>query len=110
MVSSLIKIATFHNPLEAHFAQGLLEAEGLQSYIEGEHANLALSYVGSAVGGVRLLVSEADRQLALAVLDRADESKATGAEWVCSKCCETVDVGFDVCWSCGSDRPPPQTT
>ncbi len=109
-MSSLIKIATFHNPMDAHVAQGLLEAEGLPSYIEGEHANLALSYVGSAVGGVRLLVSAAHRQLALEVLERAEENKTTGAEWMCGKCCETVDAGFDVCWSCGSDRPQQHTT
>ena len=53
-MGKLIKIATFQNSLDAHFAKGLLEAEGLQSYLEGEHGNLALSYVGSAIGGVRL--------------------------------------------------------
>ncbi len=93
--------------MDAHFAQGLLEAEGLQSFIEGEHANLALSYVGSAVGGVRLLVLDTDRQLALEVLNRAEEKAQGGEEWICGKCRETVDAGFDVCWSCGSDRPAP---
>ena len=109
-MGSFVKIATFHNPLDAHFAQGRLEAAGLQSYIEGEHANLALSYAGTAIGGVRLLVSEADRQLAMEVLDQGATDEPAGVEWMCRKCCETVDAGFDVCWNCGSDRPSPTIT
>ena len=104
-MGKLIKIATFQNSLDAHFAKGLLEAEGLQSYLEGEHGNLALSYVGSAIGGVRLMVDEAEREAATDILNREEPAAARGEDWLCQKCFETVDAGFDVCWNCEADRP-----
>lgn len=104
-MGSLVKVATFQNSLEAHVAQGLLEAEGLQSYLEGEHGNLAMSYATSAIGGVRLMVEQADTELALAVLSRSEECVPRGEEWQCLKCFETVDAGFEVCWNCEADRP-----
>jgi len=30
---------------------------------------------------------------------------ATGGDWVCPGCGETVEDGFQVCWNCGTSKP-----
>jgi hypothetical protein len=31
-------------------------------------------------------------------------SEAQGKPWLCPKCGETVEAGFEVCWNCGTGR------
>jgi hypothetical protein len=33
-----------------------------------------------------------------------ERSPAEGAAWTCSKCGESNEPGFDLCWSCGAGR------
>jgi hypothetical protein len=35
----LISVAGFRDPTEAHFAQGMLEAAGIETLLQGENAN-----------------------------------------------------------------------
>jgi len=68
--------------------------------------NTVLSFVGPAnLGGVRVLVPSADAERAAEVvrsLGVADETSSDA--WYCGRCEESVDSGFQVCWSCGKER------
>ena len=60
----LVSVAGFRDPTEAHFAQGMLEAAGIESLLQGENANAL--YPGAL--RVRLQVREADAAAARALL------------------------------------------
>lgn len=101
MTHSIKRIRTFLTAFEAEQAKNLLGNEGIKAFIEGANAQTALSYIGSAVGGVKLLVPAED-------VDRAEQALTRVAPklgpWLCGHCFSEVDEGFDVCWKCGADR------
>ena len=66
---NLITIATFSQAIEAHLAQGRLDAEGVESVIADEHTIAANPLYSTAVGGVKLQVREADVDRATAILE-----------------------------------------
>ncbi|MCA9153602.1 MAG: hypothetical protein KDA38_02395, partial [Planctomycetales bacterium] len=101
----LITLATFENAGQAYAAQGCLAARGIMAQVDGDVSHTALSYVGSALGGVKLLVLAEDADAARECLATADpDSTDDSGPWQCDKCQEEVDAGFDVCWSCGATR------
>jgi hypothetical protein len=60
----LVSVAGFRDPTEAHFAQGMLEAAGIETLLQGENANAL--YPGAL--RVKLQVREADEAAARALL------------------------------------------
>ena len=60
----LVSVAGFRDPAEAHLAQGMLEAAGIETLLQGENANAL--YPGAL--RVRLQVREADEAAARALL------------------------------------------
>ena len=64
----LVAIAGFRDPAEAHMAQGMLEAAGIETLLQGENANAL--YPGSL--RVRIQVREADEAAARALLADAE--------------------------------------
>ena len=67
------------------------------------NSQIALSYIGTAVGGVKLLVDPAQAQRAEELLSE-DFTTDDSGPWTCCRCYSEVDSGFDVCWKCGSER------
>ena len=99
----LKKIRSYMTEFEAEQGKNLLAASGIEAFVEGANTQTALSFVGVAIGGVKLFVDEADRQRAAEVLDA--ETVASTGPWTCTTCFSEVDEGFDVCWKCGDSRP-----
>lgn len=96
------RIRKYFTEIEAEQARSLLAEEGVPAYVEGANAQTALAYIGSALGGVKLLVDEADMQRAEEILQRSQELPNIEA-WTCGNCYSEVDPGFAVCWRCGAD-------
>lgn len=99
----LVTIASYGNPHEASIAKGALEAENVRSFLLGAEIANTLSYVGTALGGVKLQVAQGDAERAseiLAAIGAPDILPLAGA-WKCPNCGAEIDAGFDVCWSCG---------
>ena len=111
-------IYSARDAMEAHFLQGLLEQEGINSVIQGEAlegawANLPITT--NALPGV--WVNEEDVPRARPIADEyelreiksrssaQEEDKPAGPTWKCSKCGEEVEDQFDECWKCGAERP-----
>jgi hypothetical protein len=118
MPDDLVPIASYDSAPEAHAARGRLEAAGIASQVSGEAAATTLSLVGTALGGVKLLVWKSDFDRAAAILfpdDAGDEShtpqQRPRKRWKCPRCKERNEPEFDLCWSCGAEyEPPPPKT
>lgn len=64
-----ITIARFEDPVEAHMAKGLVEAAGLECFLQGENANQLLG----AAFRARLMVHRKDETDARGLLGSASE-------------------------------------
>lgn len=82
----LVTIATFHNPYEGHIALGALRAEGIPSWLLGEHHSSVAPHL-SIIVGARLVTLEAGQEQGVAILDEA--TKADGWE-TCPSCGSSV--------------------
>ncbi|MEM8681064.1 MAG: DUF2007 domain-containing protein, partial [Planctomycetota bacterium] len=106
----LVVLATFRHPTDAHLLSVELKRHGIDARVENEQST---ALFGATIAGassafwIEVIVLESDATQALEVKEQWLESKETQAaeetelpEWKCG-CGETVDAGFEVCWSCG---------
>jgi hypothetical protein len=63
-----VTVARFEDPVEAHMAKGMLEAAGLECFLQGENANQLLN----AAFFSRLLVHRKDEEAARELLPSED--------------------------------------
>ncbi|MCG6467327.1 DUF2007 domain-containing protein [Vibrio parahaemolyticus] len=90
----MIVVARFSFPHEAHIAKASLESAGIESYIADEHTVNTQWLYSNAIGGVRLMVAEADADDATQILNsNFSESVEHGV---------IADNSQDVCPNCGS--------
>jgi hypothetical protein len=101
----LVTIRKYIRPQDAHLAKRLLAGENIAASIGDEWVTTWLWYIGSALGGTKLVVARRDAVRAAEVL-RTIETPAAADEdtWPCPRCGEEVDAEFDVCWSCEAIR------
>lgn len=93
----LVVVAAFTNVHEAQFAQGVLDAAGIDAVLDNEHVISMDWALSNAVGGVKVLVPE-DR------LEEARQILATAA--IVAKEDQppaAAPAAGDVCWKCGGD-------
>ena len=105
MPNRLKKLRSFATEFEAHEARNVLVANGIKAFVENASSVTALSYIGPAIGGVKLMVEESDLARATQILD--DDSPTRTAAWTCGECYSEVDEGFDICWNCGGTQHAP---
>jgi rubrerythrin len=100
----LVSVYRASNVTEAHLVKNLLLEEGIEAQVAEENEPLA----GLPITESEVLVREADEARARAIVDEYDRSqvaRAERADWTCPKCGATVVGAFDICDSCGADRP-----
>ena len=68
-----VTVARFEDPVEAQMAKGMLEAAGLECFLQGENANQLLN----AAFRSRLLVHRRDEETARELLPAEDDGEAT---------------------------------
>lgn len=102
----LVTIQKFGTPQEAHLARSFLDAAGIDACVTDESAATWIGYVGTALGGARVLVVARDAVRARQVLQEmaVPAAQDVSDEWHCPHCGAIVDAGFDVCWSCETPR------
>ena len=107
----MLKVFVARNPVEAHLAIGLLEAEGIAAEIRGEALFNTLQ--GGAAMASTLptvwIVKDGQLQEAQTLLARfsagAPLPGAALAPWLCVDCGELHEPQFTQCWNCGSAKP-----
>lgn len=100
----MVQIASFATAAEAEYTRSYLDGQGVPSFVDGATAGTALSYVGSAIGGIRLLVDDKHLERAKEVLAELHQPEDPADAWFCGKCQEEVEGTFAVCWSCGGEK------
>lgn len=78
-----VAIRTFNNPVEARIAQGLLESQGINSFVKDENMGYNYSF---AVGGVKLMVREDEYEQALEILNAESEIPDEPVATACPAC------------------------
>ncbi|PHR91477.1 MAG: hypothetical protein COA78_34040 [Blastopirellula sp.] len=97
----LVVLATFNNLTEASCLVSELEQNGIASRTANEQSGSTLGSLMSTIW-IEVLVMKEDADRALAVKEKANFSTSEAEsipEWTCT-CGETVDAGFEQCWSC----------
>ncbi len=77
---SLEVLTSYASAVEAGFAQQILGEAGIRARVGGESTATNLSYVGTAIGGAKLLVRRRDLADAAQVL-RDQDTSAEGFQW-----------------------------
>ena len=64
-----VRLASFNDNVQAHMLQDILKDEGIESMLQGEHANQVMSYIRGI--DIDILVFEKDLTRAQAILKEA---------------------------------------
>jgi len=75
MPGSSLVVATFTFPTEAEMARGLLESNGIDALVRDAGLVGVHPWLSNAVGGVKLVVSSDDAELAREILEDAGLAK-----------------------------------
>src|SRR5262249_26058835 len=112
MGEKLITVATFDTPIKAELAKNRLEEEGIPAFLGDEQTVGIRWHLGTALGGVKLQVSDEFADRAVAILEApldcavsANEaeglSEAIQAAELCPRCGKTVNPASSSCPACG---------
>ena len=97
MSDRLVVVAASPDALTAHSIRLLLEASGVVAFVTGDFPS------ETPIGNVLVWTREADKPLAIQIIDEVPSaSEVLVPEWICD-CGETVDAGFHLCWNCGRE-------
>lgn len=101
-----VKIASWYNAADAEHAKAVLNWNGVDAFIEGADLKTSLSYIGSALGDVKLIVRAEDAERATKLLNALilEARNPHSGPWFCGTCEEVIEAGFELCWSCGQPR------
>lgn len=109
-----VTLEKFESETQAASVAAWLEADGIESFIDGAAASIALSYTG--VAAAKLMVRDAQLQAAReSLVEYRNQTAEPSEAWYCGHCKETNDGNFDLCWKCGQDQQdvaaePPQSS
>lgn len=115
--SQLVPVRVYGDSHQAHLAASLLQEHGIDSVVTGDEIGTTLSWYGSAVVKVDLMVQQGDAEAALKLLDdleqdlrRSGNTLADGPDqadfdWICPNCDEKNPTSFAACWNCETPQP-----
>jgi hypothetical protein len=94
----------------AQILANALQGEGIESVVAGGNSSVASTHRAYFERFTEVWVLREDAERARRVIEalRARTPGGDGQQpkpWVCPRCREAVEGGFDLCWSCGAERP-----
>ena len=107
MTQSPVVLATYWTVMPAETAKWALGEQGIDAYLADDNIVLADWFLGNAVGGVKLLVAEADAERALAFLQSSPRLLGVVGEpskddsLACLQCGTPMAEDDEKCGSCG---------
>jgi len=99
MRDGMASVQTFTSELEGAMALARLRALGMDAWLETDNCGGMRPHL-DLQESVRLLVAGAELDRARDILAAADAGPVNPA-WVCGRCGEHIEAGFDTCWQCG---------
>lgn len=89
------------NAIEAHIVKGLLEGEGIETQVTGEHLSGGVGELPPTDVTVDIYVYPLAQDNAKSVIDQYLASRKIDLpDWVCCHCGETNSGHFEICWQC----------
>jgi hypothetical protein len=82
MAGKLVTVGTFDMPTEAHLAKGLLEANGLETFLADELTVGVAWHLSNALGGIKLQVPETDVERATGILAAREDASLDAEEGI----------------------------
>ena len=106
--SELCEVYSASDLPEAQLIQSVLEQEGIQAQVVGDHLQNAVGDLPAMAIAPRVWVRTVDAERAREVIDQHQRSRraatAPESEWTCAACGETNEPTFDLCWNCQAER------
>lgn len=90
---------------EAEILRDRLAAAGFTAFVQGAETGRSLSYVGVALGGVKVQVPACELEAARELLAADAEFRQGKTPWECPRCGEPNEATFEFCYSCSMPRP-----
>lgn len=116
MSPQLVEVARFDDLFKAETLKIGLEELGIPAFVEGAETNRAMHYIGTALGGIKVLVPAERKREAQLAIEKISLESGEAPAWICPSCGEEVEGNFETCWSCRAERPadaklaPPRET
>ncbi len=86
------------------FYRSLLEEAGIRTFFRNEFVSGA-EIVAPVFYPAICILDEADEERALEIVrSQKLPQAASGPDWVCAACGETVPGNFDLCWNCSASE------
>ena len=107
MKTSLVEIASYDSAIEAESARSFLESQEIPAFVNGGEIVAAASYLGNAVGYVRLEVPNEHAEAAAEILKtlreqrEAERPDLADDEFRCLACGLVMQESDSECWQCG---------
>src|SRR5688500_3762819 len=84
------------------YYRSILDAEGIASFIRGEHEQKR----HPSIDPVLCVVDDDELDTARNLLEpHIKPPSVDKADWTCQECKEAVPASFETCWKCGSHGP-----
>lgn len=97
------RVFSSYNQTAVYHARNLLEGAGLRVFVKNAMLSSAMGELPPAECQAELWVlDDSDASRAAAIL----QASASGPDWICAGCGETLGPQFTQCWRCGAVREP----
>lgn len=86
MNDKLVLIQSFNNPIDAHIIKGLIESNGIETWLFDENIAYTNPVLTTAVGRIKLMVREEDVDEVLKILQSETIDESEEEKIVCPNC------------------------
>lgn len=103
----MVRVYSSPNEGMVHLAKHLLEGDGIECIVRGEHLAAAVGGVAPIDAWVELWVLDDEKAGdALELIGDMIDDDSTGDEdrWICPDCIEWREGPYSHCWKCGAER------
>jgi hypothetical protein len=100
----MIPVYSAADPVEAEILRAYLASHGIDAVVLGSPLASARGELQADAYPRLMLQDRADEPRARELLRRYEHGRHAHASWLCA-CGERSPVTFEICWSCGIERP-----
>lgn len=96
------RVHVIADPVQAGFIQGVLESEGIPTFLRNAWLGGAAGELPSQECWPEIWVDDGDHARALELIAALEQGTTGDAPaWRCPRCGERIEPQFDRCWNCG---------
>ncbi len=101
----MITVFTSPSIIDAYKAKSLLDDASVECVIANENVSFLAGEVPYAATWPQVdILDEKDIEKAKEILKEMTPNEVAGEPWLCSKCNESHEPQFEICWNCGNEK------